>query len=118
MVVVGNDAPAWTFGLNPNIPGPRIPGVGTYNVAGRLESDSVGTHFSRIGTRPTNPRPAPKRLVFGTGVYVPVVRNQPQGAYGTWCRKCSHKFINSARTIDAFVNYQHRTQAKGFFLIC
>lgn len=68
MVSVAKDSPAWTFGLNPKIPGPRVPGVGTYNVAGRLESDSVGTHFSRIGAKPTYPRANTKRLVFATGM--------------------------------------------------
>ena len=69
MASLGSDSPAWTFGLNPKIPGPRVPGVGTYNIAGRLESDSVGTHFSRVGTKPTCPRADAKRLVFGTGSY-------------------------------------------------
>lgn len=67
MVSVGSDSPAWTFGINPKIPSPRIPGVGEYNVAGQLESDSAGTHFSCIGTKPTCPRADAKRLEFGTG---------------------------------------------------
>lgn len=67
MAAVGSDSPAWTFGLNPKPPGPHVPGVGTYNVAGRLENDSVGTHFSRIGARPAYPPADAKRLVFGTG---------------------------------------------------
>ncbi|CAN0205682.1 unnamed protein product [Ectocarpus sp. 6 AP-2014] len=59
------DSPAWTFGLNPTVPGPRVPGPGTYNVAGSLDGGSAGTFFSPIGAKPTCPRTDVKRLVFG-----------------------------------------------------
>lgn len=62
------DSPAWTFGLNPKVPGPRVPGPGTYNVAGSLDGGSAGTFFSPIGTKPTCPRTDARRLVFGIGV--------------------------------------------------
>lgn len=67
MVAASLDSPTWTFGLNPKHHGPRVPGPGTYDVSGRLDVDSVGTHFSRIGAKPTYPRADVKRLVFGTG---------------------------------------------------
>lgn len=66
-MAVGRDSPAWTFGLNPKAPSPRVPGVGEYDVAGRMVRDGVGTHFSRIGAKPMRPRGDVKRLVFGTG---------------------------------------------------
>lgn len=67
MVAASLDSPNWTFGLNPKHSGPRVPGPGTYDVAGRLDGKSVGTHFSRIGAKPKCPRADVKRLVFGTG---------------------------------------------------
>ncbi|CAN0343286.1 unnamed protein product [Pylaiella littoralis] len=68
MVPASLDSPNWTFGLNPKHSGPRVPGPGTYDVAGRLDGKSVGTHFSRIGAKPKCPRADVKRLVFGTEV--------------------------------------------------
>lgn len=77
------DSPTWTFGLNPKHPGPRVPGPGTYDVAGRLDGGSVGTHFSRIGAKPTCPRADVKRLVFSTG------RLQASGAHRVAGLRCS-----------------------------
>lgn len=78
MVAVSLDSPTWTFGLNPKHPEPRVPGPGAYDVAGRLDGNSVGTHFSRIGAKPTYPRADVKRLVFGTG-RLHASPQQPQG---------------------------------------
>ena len=66
-MAVGHDSPAWTFGVNPKAKSPRVPGVGEYDVAGRMVRDGVGTHFSRIGAKPMRPREDVKRLVFETG---------------------------------------------------
>ncbi|CAM9457789.1 unnamed protein product [Hapterophycus canaliculatus] len=65
-MAIGVDSPAWTFGLNPKIPEPRVPGPGTYDVAGRLGAGSVGTRFTRAGAKPSSPRTDGSRLVFDT----------------------------------------------------
>lgn len=72
-MTVGNDAPSWTFGLNPKPSVPLVPGPGTYNVAGRLVSDGVGTHFAPI-TAENGVITRPSRLVFHEGV-VPIERS-------------------------------------------
>ncbi|CAM9216112.1 unnamed protein product [Scytosiphon promiscuus] len=65
-MAIGVDSPAWTFGLNPKIPGPRVPGPGTYDVAGRLGVGSVGTRFTPVGAKPASPRTDGTRLIFNT----------------------------------------------------
>lgn len=69
-MTVGNDAPSWTFGLNPKPGVPLVPGPGTYNAAGRLVADGVGTHFAPI-TAENGVITRPSRLVFNEGV-VPI----------------------------------------------
>lgn len=61
------DAPSWTFGLNPETPGILVPGPGTYDVAGRLVAEGVGTRFG--GSRD---RTNIARLVFDAGVCVTI----------------------------------------------
>lgn len=71
-MAAGSDAPRWTFGLNPKLAGNCVPGPGTYEVAGRLVADGVGTRFARVGRKPpgsqTNIITAVRRLVFDGGV--------------------------------------------------
>lgn len=68
MAAAGTDAPSWTFGLNPSVSASLVPGPGTYDVAGELLSDGVGTHFGRIGDEPTRAQADITRLVFDGGM--------------------------------------------------
>lgn len=67
-MAVGNDAPSWSFGLNPKRSIPLVPGPGTYSISGRLVADGVGTHFAPINAQTDV---VSRRLVFRGGV-VPI----------------------------------------------